>query len=604
MRALPQTIVPLLRPVVCTLVLLLPLLHPVSAGDLTLKDQLREILSESKVVGASIAWTKNNKQHSLHYGFSNSLTQKQTNLETRFRAGSVSKLATALITLRAQEQGLLSLNDPIEKHLPNILEGPKTWRNSVTIASLLEHTSGLAGSSYREYSSDRAGLSPSDYISLHQPFPLRWEPHFHYSYSNPGYTIVGAILEKTYDLTFDEIAEQQLFAPLQMHSSSFENTYPLKHLSQTYDSSGKQIHQLWEMPVRPAGALVSTSADLLRLTEMLIHRGKGPNNTTFLPTSSLHRMEHAETSLAARNGATTGAYALGNFGFTVQNKIFRGHWGRTDGFQTNLGYLHDENTGFVILLNTADRAVANPLRRVIVDYLTKNTTETPPQPTTTKTKPIPGTYVNFSHDMPMRSWLFGLLEAKRITPTPSGIAIRSLYLPHSPSQSWTEVSPNLYQAQGTPVPTGTFASQPEATYWVDGESFIRRHTALVYAEAAIIATALLSAACGTTLLPALLLLRKKPKKSTIALFLASSATLLLVWLFWTHGLAGTGRALGKLTFVSATLLIASLTIPIASLTSITLSSGSKPNLILSIPLLLFSIQLLSHQWLPLVTFLS
>ena len=60
----------------------------------------------------------------------------------------------------------------------------------------------------------------------------------------------------------------------------------------------------------------------------------------------IERMERGETSAAAQAGVREASYGLGNFGFAGDGRIWRGHWGKTDGFLTNVGYLPEHGVGF------------------------------------------------------------------------------------------------------------------------------------------------------------------------------------------------------------------------------------------------------------------
>jgi CubicO group peptidase (beta-lactamase class C family) len=115
-------------------------------------------------------------------------------LDTRFNIGSVGKSFTAVAILQLAEQGRLSLSDTIGQHLPNY---PRPAAEKVTIHHLLTHRSGLPPS----FINDRFwALKDSlrlnrDYVQLFIDLPLAFEPGTRNLYSNPGYVVLGAIIE-------------------------------------------------------------------------------------------------------------------------------------------------------------------------------------------------------------------------------------------------------------------------------------------------------------------------------------------------------------------------------------------------------------------------
>ena len=222
-------------------------------GSESFEGNLQDIFDSSGLPGLAVGVIKEGKNDSHYlFGHSELSRSEKTTSETRFRVGSISKLLTSLLALRLQEKGELKLTDLINEELPDHLIGPGA--SEVTLAHLLEHTSGLAGSSYREYATNKTDLSPTDYLKQEAPFKLRWEPGLHYSYSNPGYTIAAGYIEQRLGIDFDTLMQREMFAPLGMKASSFStSTTPV----------AESPAPRWEMPIRPAGSLVTSIPDLV-----------------------------------------------------------------------------------------------------------------------------------------------------------------------------------------------------------------------------------------------------------------------------------------------------------------------------------------------------
>ncbi|MBW8702195.1 D-alanyl-D-alanine carboxypeptidase [Streptomyces sp. MBT84] len=108
----------------------------------------------------------------------------------QYRIGSITKTFTAVLVMRLRDEGLLDLGDPLEKHLPGTVAG------EVTIAELLSHTSGLAAESPAPWWERTPGSLRPELADVlgEQPFLHAAGRRFHYS--NPGYTLLGALVEK------------------------------------------------------------------------------------------------------------------------------------------------------------------------------------------------------------------------------------------------------------------------------------------------------------------------------------------------------------------------------------------------------------------------
>ncbi|MEM9018730.1 MAG: serine hydrolase domain-containing protein, partial [Verrucomicrobiota bacterium] len=444
------------------------------------RGELGDALSASRIRGASITWISGKEDEPAHFfdwGHSDNENQHEVTRATPFRAGSISKLIVSLLALRAAEAGTIALNQPVESEL-GVVFSPRPSED-VTLAQLLEHTSGLAGSSYREYAANIRALSPSSYVEENSPFSLRWEPGWHYSYSNPGYTVAGAFLEVATGIPFDELMAQEIFKPLEMARSHFcgsrsstENHDDLI----SFEDDGRTLTRRWEMPVRPAGALVTTSEDLSKLIRTLLHSSAPDSGEPFLSNDSIARLHSGKTSAAARSGLESGSYGLGNFGFVASGHLFRGHWGRTEGYQATLGYLPEDGRGFAILANTADRRGMNKIREMIASFLTSDLIDPLAKTSERKADPLDkafnGLYVNHSHDMPIRAWLFALLDARSIESAEGGFTsdpANGL----GETRTYRGISGKRFHDLNLPVPTATFFEKEGELFFADGESFRR-----------------------------------------------------------------------------------------------------------------------------------
>jgi CubicO group peptidase (beta-lactamase class C family) len=148
-------------------------------------------------------------------------------LDTRFNIGSIGKSFTAAATMQLAEQGTLSLTDTIGQHLRDY---PRPAADTITIHHLLTHRSGLPES----FINDRFwALKDSlrlnrDYLQLFIDQPLAFEPGTMTLYSNPGYVVLGAIIESVSGEEYAAYVRRHIYQPAGMNQTDWPTPDPLK----------------------------------------------------------------------------------------------------------------------------------------------------------------------------------------------------------------------------------------------------------------------------------------------------------------------------------------------------------------------------------------
>ncbi len=441
-----------------------------------------ETLSDSAVKGAAIVIVENGAvTKEIYFGKRDVARGLPVDSDTIFRAGSVSKNLTSLLAVRLAYQGRLSLEAPISDIAPLIdVRNPWSGTDPVRMVHLLEHTAGLAGSSYAEYTLDQKDAPPSVYAEWLAPVKLRWRPGSFHSYANSGHTLAAFAMESVTGEGFDTLMELEVFTPLGMNSASFlTNGRDPDRLSLSYDEAGVP-QDVWQMMIRPSGSLSLTARDLAKIVELYLARGASQQGE-LVSADLIERMERGETARLAQQGVRAGSYGLGNFGFLAGGHIFRGHWGRTEGFQTNMGYMPGTGRGFVLMLNTSDRDAASDLRETIAAYLTRDlaapvveTMAPPPE-----TDRFLGIYVNATHEMPLRQWMFRILEQREIKAAPEGLTVVAAGAFGTSTSLYQRAKQGGWVADGVPVATADFVELDGKTYWVDGQEAYVREPAFI-----------------------------------------------------------------------------------------------------------------------------
>lgn len=234
--------------------------------------------------------------------------------------GSITKPFTALAVLQLSEKGLLSLDDPAAKHLPD--EG---LPEKITIRHLLTHTSG--------YVPDAELLfTPGDRVE----------------YSNDGYRLLGKLIEAVSGATYGEFLQDSIFEPCGMDSTGYgdEDTFG-KDWARGYafsDSGYLDVGTVEVAGAFSAGGIYSTLEDLCKWETALL-RGR---------LVSAELLDAAFTSVVLSDG-TQGAYAYGWMTGDFRGLRSVGHGGDITGFNSYLARFPDDGLSVIALSNAGMR---------------------------------------------------------------------------------------------------------------------------------------------------------------------------------------------------------------------------------------------------------
>jgi CubicO group peptidase (beta-lactamase class C family) len=320
-----------------------------------------DTLAHAGVPSASVAVVKDGRVVYLKaYGDARVAPRVPAAPEMRYSIGSISKQFTAAAILLLQEQGKLSLDDKVSKFFPDL-----TRANEITIRQLLSHTAG-----YQDY-------WPQDYV---MPMMLRpvtsrkildtwarraldFEPGTKWQYSNTGYVIAGAIVEKVSGTPLLQFLREKMFAPLGMKSITDIDEGRLTES----DPVGYQRFALGPPRVAPkegkgwlfaAAELAMTAEDLAKWDISLI-------DEKILKPSSYRDLEN---EVVLKNGLGT-RYALGLFVRSEAGRRSLSHGGEVSGFTSENVVFPDDHVAVVALTNKDAAGVASDIAHGIAPLL-------------------------------------------------------------------------------------------------------------------------------------------------------------------------------------------------------------------------------------------
>jgi D-alanyl-D-alanine carboxypeptidase len=327
---------------------------PVGAGAQgvdTIDPALREridriaagVIQQRGAPSASVAVVQGSKIVYTHaYGLAHLHPDVPATPDMRYSIGSVSKQFTATAILLLQEQGKLSLDDPVGKYVSGLTRG-----DEVTIGQILSHTSGYQDFAPEDYpvESQLKPVTPRQILDNWAAKPLDFEPGTQWQYSNTNYVIAGLIVEKVSGQKLFEFLGEHIFRPLAMKSAWNSDE---KELTRS-DASPYMRNALG--PLRPApnggegwmfaaGELAMTAHDLALWDISLMQR-------TVLKPESYDQMF---TEVKLKDGKGT------HYGLGVEIRERDGHRsiehsGEVNGFVSDNEVLVDDGVAVAVLTN-------------------------------------------------------------------------------------------------------------------------------------------------------------------------------------------------------------------------------------------------------------
>jgi CubicO group peptidase (beta-lactamase class C family) len=320
-------------------------------------------MSAAVVSGDSVVWTD-------AFGWADRDRRVRATPNTVFRVGSISKTVTALVMAQLVDRRIITLDDPIERYLPEIqsVGNPQPGAKPVTFRQLANHTGALGGQGAASPAGAVSAFESSVLTALPK-FSYSSEPGTRYAYSNVNYGVLGLALSRAAGVPFPKLVEDGIFKPLGMTSTTYELTpaqrasvargYTLgaSGLPDTAASSRQHAGIGWGIP---AGGLYSTASDMARFIAAL--SGAGPR---IVSDSMREAMMTKQTPEAGPAG----------YGFGLQlpapenGVIAVSHGGAIDGYTGAFAFDPVSKVGLVVLRNYGTQPLLPFARQMVVDLV-------------------------------------------------------------------------------------------------------------------------------------------------------------------------------------------------------------------------------------------
>lgn len=332
------------------------------------------------------------------FGLANQEKQQPVDESTIYHWASITKTFTAIAIMQLRDRGLLKLDDPIIKYVPelSVVHNPFGQMNEITIKHLMTHSAGFRAATW-PWGGDKAWQphEPTEWAQLVAMLPyteILFKPGSKFSYSNPGIIFLGRVIERLTGDNYETYVDKNIFKPLEMYRSYFDATpyHLLKNRSASYWlKEGKLTPARFDVNT---GITVSNGGLNAPLPDMVKYIGFLAGDVRrqaiydqVLKRSSLEEMFQPQIPIASsemvepQGQNRKDAMGLSFFIEDNFNQHFIGHSGSQNGFISHFYFRPDTRLAYIVAFNTQATATEKDsaqdtrrLDREIKDYVFQN----------------------------------------------------------------------------------------------------------------------------------------------------------------------------------------------------------------------------------------
>jgi len=297
-------------------------------------DTYFQVLEKNNKFMGSVALSKNGELiYTKSIGYADLEHKIKATEKTKYRIGSITKSFTSVLIFKAIEKKKLDLNETIDTWFPTI-----TNSNKITIKHLLNHRSGIHNftnnANYLQWNTQ--SKTEMEMIEIIQKGGSDFKPNSRAMYSNSNFVLLTFILEKTFNMSYSDLVQNQIIKPLHLANTFvFGKINPKNNEAKSYHYFGswkKEAETDFSVPLG-AGAITSTPTDLIKFANALFEG-------QLLTPESLKIMKTIKEG-----------YGSGLFQVPFYSRIGYGHTGGIDGFRSVYSYFEDDKISYALTSN-------------------------------------------------------------------------------------------------------------------------------------------------------------------------------------------------------------------------------------------------------------
>ena len=338
-----------------------------------IEEIIKKHVTSGKSPGISVGLINESDIQTFNYGEIKKKSNITPTVNTVFEIGSMTKTFTATLAVQLQQEGILSLDEPITKFLPE-LKNSIFDKNNITLYHLLTHTSGISEFSLNTFFSQMFSIiftgksriteyeyNTEKFLKYISTLKLRNSPGSTWEYSNLGFGLVGKIFERITGNSYEDLVKSRICDVLDMKDTGVDIFGSHKNeLATGYTFRSKQA-DYWNVPaIKPAGSLYSTTSDMIKFLKASLGISKTKLSPVFEYCQNTKCTPKIPTSMkfcTKSVGITLSSFCLGWFMFPQGNIDIFGHDGGTEGFSSFMCMNLENQSAAVILTNRAMKPV-------------------------------------------------------------------------------------------------------------------------------------------------------------------------------------------------------------------------------------------------------
>jgi cyclic peptide transporter len=307
-------------------------------------EKIESLFDKADIPGLSFVLVDENNTYTKNWGYADKENKIPVTSKTLFELGSASKAFTALAIYKLEEDGLICLDDEVSKYIPWFKVLYDKQEVQITIRELLHHTSGIPTETISKIPKGNDGDMLEKTVRAIDNLELKNFPGVKYEYATINYDILGLIINKVSNMSFEEYLQKNILQALSLKSTSV-GTPVNDNFSKGYKVSFYKPRE-YQAPRckgnNPAGYVISDAEDM----------GKWLKYQLFIDTSSFENIIH-KSHLPNLKVAPNGLLSCASGWFVEiygDPKIY--HGGLNPNFSSFVGFLPDKKIGIAILSNS------------------------------------------------------------------------------------------------------------------------------------------------------------------------------------------------------------------------------------------------------------
>lgn len=322
---------------------------------------IKDNYNKNPEVGISVGFIKNNEEYFTAYGNLNAESQVPIDKKSIFEIASITKILTSNLIAQAVIDHKINTDDYIDNFLPKAYVLHENLRNKIKISDLASHQSGLPDIDFAKL----IALDPQQPVSNVTEKTLttminnctELKDYGIYRYSTVGYTLLGQILEKLYNKSYDEIIGNGIIQPLKM-KNTLTKDFNVKNRTVGHNPDGS-IQEFFKWNVTaPAGLVKSNAADMVTFLKAVLNKETAVGKAAVITEKISYKDQKRELGLGT------------NIVTDDKNTIYI-KTGDSMGQSSIICYNRVKNWGIIILLNQRNSKMRQNLLNEIYDTVLK-----------------------------------------------------------------------------------------------------------------------------------------------------------------------------------------------------------------------------------------